>query len=202
MAVKLWYVPRTRASRPRWVLEELALPHELVRLDQAKGETRSAEHLLRQPLGHVPALEDGDVRLFESAAICLWLAERYGEGKLLPPAGGAERGLVYQWLFYAMTEVEPPLSQASAELRRPEAERDPARLADCRKRFLAAAAPLDAALRGREWLVGDRFGVADVVAGSCVLWGRSLRMLEGLPAVEAWCARIRERPAWKRSIAD
>ena len=74
--MKLYYVPKTRAVRPRWLLEELGVPYELVRLDPARGETRTPEHLARQPLGHVPVLEDGELRLFESSAICLHLAER------------------------------------------------------------------------------------------------------------------------------
>lgn len=199
--MKLYYAPRTRASRPRWVLEELGLPYELVRLDPAKGETRSPEHRARHPLGHVPVLEDGSTRLYESAAICLWLAERHGEGRMVPPAGTPERGLTYQWLFFAMTELEPPLHEISEELRKPEAGRDAAGLAEARRRFLAAAAVAEAALAGRDYLLGA-FSVADVVAGACLLWGRTLRVLEGLPAVEAYAARLKERPAWRRSIAD
>jgi glutathione S-transferase len=199
--VKLYHVPKTRSQRPRWVLEELGLPHELVRLDPSRGETRTPEHRARHPLGHVPVLEDGATRIHESAAICLWLSERYGEGRLLPPPATPERAQVYQWLFYAMSELEPPLIQAWAELRRPEPERDPARLAEAKRGFGEAAAAVDRALQGREWLVGS-FGVADVVVGSCLLWGRSVRLLEGLPAAEAWCRRLRERPAWKRSAAD
>ena len=195
--MKLYYVPKTRASRPRWVLEELGVPYELVRLE--REETRSPEHLARHPLGHVPVLEDGGVRLFESAAICLWLAERHG--MLLPRAGTPARAFTYQWLFYAMTELDAPLSQLSAENRKPEAERDAARVAEVQRRFLEAAEPLERALKDDEWLLGA-FSVADVVVGSCLLWGRSLRLLGGLPALEAYCARIRERPAWKRSIAD
>jgi glutathione S-transferase len=197
--MKLYYVPKTRASRPRWVLEELGLPYELVRLDPKKGETRTPEHLERQPLGHVPVLDDGSVRLFESGAICLWLAER--QGMLLPRAGTPARALLYQWMFYAMTELEPPLVQISVEMRRPEAERDQHRIADGKRRFLAAAEPLERALKDDDWLLGA-FSVADVIVGSCLLWGRSMRVLEGLPAAEAYCARIRERPAWKRSVAD
>jgi glutathione S-transferase len=199
--VKLYYAAKTRASRPRWVLEELGVPYDLVRLDPSRGDTRAAAHRARHPLGHVPVLEDGAIRIYESAAICLWLAERYGEGKLLPAAGSAERALTYQWLFFAMTEIEPAVMQVSAEAKRPEGERDAARLADGKRRYLEAAAAVEAALAGREYLAGT-FGVADVVLGSCLLWGRVLKLLEGLPAVEAYLARLRERPAWKRSVAD
>src|SRR5438105_1904684 len=103
--MKLFYVPRTRSSRPRWLLEEMGVPFELVRL--TPPDARKPEHLALHPLGHVPVLQDGDFTLFESAAISLYLAEKFPEKKMLPPPGTRERALVYQWLFYAMTEVEP-----------------------------------------------------------------------------------------------
>jgi glutathione S-transferase len=200
--MKLYYVPKTRASRPRWVLEELGVPYELVRLDPAKGETRTAEHLQRQPLGHVPVLEDGATRVYESSAICLYLAEKYPEKGLLPPPGTAERGLVYQWLFFAMTELEPPLSALSAEARRPEAERNAAIAAAARERVYKAAAVLEPVVALRPWLLGSEFTVADVVVGAVLAWARSARALDGLPAGDAYLARLRERPAWRRATAD
>ncbi|BDG04874.1 glutathione S-transferase family protein [Anaeromyxobacter oryzae] len=201
--MKLYYVPRTRATRPRWMLEELGVPYELVRLDPSKGETRTPEHLARQPLGHVPALEDGDVTLFESAAICLWLAERFPEKGLVPPPGTAGRAAAYQWLFFAETELEPPLGEISRQNRRPEAERDAAAIADARKRFLAAAAALEAPLARNAYLLGGAFTVADLVAGACTSWGKALAGgLDGLPSVEAWLGRLKARPAWKRATAD
>jgi glutathione S-transferase len=200
--MRLYYVPKTRATRPRWVLEELGVPYDLVRLDPAKGETRSAEHLARQPLGHVPVLEDGDVRIFESAAICLWLAERFPEKGLVPPPGTPGRAATYQWLFFAVTELEPPLNTLSGQRRKPAEERDPRRIDDAKERFRKAAAVIDAAVRGRPHLLGEGFSVADVVVGACLAWGRAALALEGLPAAEAYLARLRERPAWKRALAD
>jgi len=199
--MRLYYVPRTRAIRPRWVLEELGVPYELVRLDASKGETRTAEHRARQPLGHVPVLEDGDVRIFESAAICLWLAERFPEKGLLPPPGTPGRALAYQWLFYAVTELEPPCGVLSAQNRKPEAERDPAAIAEAKERFRTAAAALEPMV-GKGHLVGGAFGIADVVVGAVLAWGKGLGALRDLPAVEAYLARLKERPAWKRAIAD
>jgi glutathione S-transferase len=200
--MRLYYVPRTRASRPRWVLEELGIPYELVRLDPARGETRSPEHLARQPLGHVPVLEDGDRRVFESGAICLHLADRHPEKGLLPPPGSHERALVYQWVLFAATELEPPLSTLSAEARKPEGQRDAAVVADARARFQKAAAVLEPVLSGHSFLLGEAFSVADVFVGSVLAWGRSVRALEGLPAVEAYLARLRHRPAFQRAYLD
>jgi len=199
--MRLYYVPRTRATRPRWMLEELGVPYELVRLDPSKAETRTAEHRARQPLGHVPVLEDGDVRIFESAAICLWLAERFPEKGLLPPPGTPGRALAYQWLFYAMTELEPPCGALSAQNRKPEAERDAAAIAEAKERFRTAAAALGPAV-AKGHLLGEAFSVADVVVGAILSWGKGLGALQDLPAVEAYLARLKDRPAWKRAIAD
>ncbi len=200
--MKLYYVPRTRASRPRWVLEELGMPYELVRLDASKGETRRPEHLARHPLGHVPVLEDGDLRIFESAAICLYVAEKDPAARLLPPPGSAARALAYQWIFYAVTELEPPVAAVSAQNRRPEAERDAAAIADGRERFRKAAAALEPALRAGPWLLGDRFTVADVLVGAVLSWAKALGAMDGFPAAEAYVARLKERPAWRRAVAD
>jgi glutathione S-transferase len=163
--LKLYYVPRTRAARPRVVLEELGIPYELIRLDPAKGETRTEDHLARQPLGHVPVLEDGDVRIFESAAICLYVAERYGEGRLIPPAGSAGRAEVYQWIAFALTELEPAVSMLSAEGRRPGGG-DAARKAELRERFRAAAQAIADVVSERPFLLGAEPCVADVVVAA------------------------------------
>jgi glutathione S-transferase len=200
--VKLYYVPRTRASRPRWLLEELGVPYELFRLDTSKKETRAPEHLARHPLGHVPVLEADGIRIFESMAICLWLAERYADKGLLAPAGTPARAETYQWLFFAATELEPPLQAISTQGRKPEAERDAARVDEARRQFLAAAAVIEARLAGRTWLVGDAFSVADVVVGSVLLWGKSSVGVEGLSQMTAYLARLKDRPAWRRAVKD
>jgi glutathione S-transferase len=199
--MKLYYVPKTRASRPRWVLEELGVPYELVRLDPSKGETRAPAHLARQPLGHVPALEDGEVRIFESAAICLYLAEKYPEKGFLPAPGSPGRALTYQWLFYAMTELEPPCGVMSAQNRKPEAERDRAAFEEARERFRKAAAALEPVV-GKGHLLGEAFTVADAVVGATLSWGKGLGALSELPALDAYLARLKQRPAWKRATAD
>ncbi|HQR29285.1 MAG TPA: glutathione S-transferase family protein [Anaeromyxobacteraceae bacterium] len=200
--MKLYYVPKTRASRPRWVLEELGIPYDLVRLEPGEKGTRSPEHLSRHPLGHVPVLEDRGQFVFESGAICMHLADLFPEKRLLPPPGTVERAHAYQWVLFAMTELEPPLVALSAEAKKPEGERSAAAVAAARERFAVAARALEGALSGRRFLGGESFGVADVMVGATLAWARGLRLLEGVPGVEAYLARLRERPAWQRAIAD
>src|ERR1700733_14190179 len=85
LPMKLYFAPRTRASRPRWLLEELGVPYELVRLDLSTQENRAPEFLAVSPLGQLPALVDGDTTLLEPSAICLYLADRSPEKQLAPP---------------------------------------------------------------------------------------------------------------------
>jgi glutathione S-transferase len=183
-------------------LEELGVPYELVRLDAATGATRTPEHLALHPLGHVPVLEDGDNRIYESAAICLHLADRYPEKRLAPPPGSPERGLLYQWLFYGATELEAPLGLMSRDRRKPEAQRNPAAVEAARQQASEAAAVLEPALGRGPWLLGETFSVGDVYCGSILLWAKLMQVGQGLPAVDAWLARLRERPAWRRATAD
>jgi glutathione S-transferase len=200
--MKLFYVPKTRASRPRWVLEELGAPYDLVRLVPGPAGTRSPEHLERHPLGHVPVLEDRGQFVFESGAICMHLADLFPEKRLLPPVGSVERGLAYQWVIFALAEMEPPLVALSAEAKKPEADRNPAVVAEARERFAKAVKVLDVALQGRKFLLGDGFTVADVMVGATLAWARGLRLLEGAPVVEAYLGHLRGRPAWQRALAD
>ena len=150
----------------------------------------------------MPVLEDGDVRIFESGAICFWLAERYGEGKLLPPPGSPGRALAYQWLCFALAELEPPLGPLGAEQRKPEPERDRARIDESKAKFHAAAKAVNAALAGRDFLLGAELSVVDVVVAAILSYGKFLAGLEGLPAAEAYVLRMRSRPAWKRATTD
>jgi glutathione S-transferase len=113
-----------------------------------------------------------------------------------------ERGLAYQWVLYAMTEMEPPLVALSAEAKKPEAERSPAAAAEARERFAKAVKVLEGVLQGRSFLLGEGFTVADVMVGATLAWARGLRLLDGAPGVEAYLGRLRERPAWKRALAD
>lgn len=193
----LYYVPKTRATRARWMLEELGLPYELVRLDPAKGETKTDAHTKRHPLQHVPVLETPAGALFESCAICLHLG---AHTPLLPDDGTPERGLVYQWVFCGVTEVEAHLGRLAGERRKPQP--DPGRLDAVTKKLERPLQVLDAALAGKSWLVGERFTVADVVIGALLVWAARLELLATLPHARAYVDRVTARPAYQRAMAD
>jgi len=200
--MKLYYVPKTRASRPRWVLEELGVPYDLVRLEPGPGGTRTHEHLARHPLGHVPVLEDRGTFIFESGAICLHLADLFPEKRLLPAPGTVDRALAYQWVLFAMSEMEPPLVTLAAEAKKPDVERNASTVSGAREQFKKVAAVLEAVLRDRKYLVGDAFSVADVMVGATLAWARAMKLFEAMPALEGYLGRLRDRPAWQRALAD
>ncbi len=187
--LRLYYMPRTRSSRVLWLLAEIKAPCELVKL--APEERRSAEHRARHPLGRVPALEldDGTV-MFESAAICLQLADLHPEAGLGAPLGSPERALIYQWVLFAMTELEAPLYRWIRE-----AAEDSAN-PPSRERFAEAAAALQTALDGRDWLLADRFTVADVMCASVLGGAHSRGLLTEWRHLEAYVERGELRPAF------
>src|ERR1700736_1813045 len=117
---RLYHLPRSRSTRILWTLGELGAPFEVSVMTGA--DRKSAAHLARHPLGRVPVIEDEAGHLFESAAIVLALADRHPDAGLNFPLGTRERELVYQWVLYAMAELEPPIVEA-----RDQREGDPAR---------------------------------------------------------------------------
>jgi glutathione S-transferase len=199
--MKLYYVPLTRASRPRWMLEELGVPYELVRIDRAW--TKSREYLAIHPLGHVPAFTDGDLTMFESAAIVSYLADKYPDKQLAPPPGTPERGLYYQWMFFVMATMEPPLVAVfNEQVKKPEPERDQKVIAAARARFTQILDVLDGALAGKEYILGDRFSAADIMIASALAWSKFMGLLDHHPRVQAYSKRMADRPAAKRARAD
>ena len=194
--MKLYFAPRTASVRPRWLLEELEVPYELVRLDLSKGEHRTPAYLAVHPLGEVPALVDGDVTVLGSAASCLYLADRFPERKLAPPPSSPERGAYYQWLLFAEARLEPevlpflPPAQLSEEV-----------LAGHRARLHAVLQAIDAALVGREYLVGTHFGAADVVMASILHLAYALKLLEAHPRLVEYAHRHAQRPAVRRAVS-
>ncbi len=177
------------------MLEELGEPYEVTMITREEG--RSEEHRLRHPLGRVPVLEDDDGFLFESAAICLHLADLHPEAGLVPPPGTRDRALVYQWTVFAPAEIEPPLIEAAMQ-----AERDPERAAAASRRFDAAAGAVSNALEGSEYLVAGRFTVADVLVGTALAFAARVGLADELPAnVKDYQARLAQRPAYQRAVA-
>jgi glutathione S-transferase len=187
---------RDHAGRPMrvvWTLEELGQPYEVTVLSRDQG--RSEEHRARHPLMRVPVLEDEDGCVFESAAICLHLADTHPEAGLVPATGTHERALVYQWTCFAPAELEPSLIESARY-----AERDPERAASARRRFDSAAGAVSDALGESEYLVAGSFSVADVLVGTAIRFTVRAGFADELPAnLKQYMARLAERPAFQRA---
>jgi len=188
---------REHAGRPirvAWMLEELGEPYEITVM--TREESKGDQHRARHPLGRVPVLEDGDEFVFESAAICLHLADLHPDAGLAPAPGTHDRALLYQWTIFAPAELEPPLIESAIH-----AQSDPDRSAAARRRFDEAASAVSNALDGGEYLVGERLTVADVLVGSALAFTQRIGFADELPAnLRDYMARLTERPARRRAL--
>jgi glutathione S-transferase len=201
--IKLYHAQKTRSVRVFWLLEELGLPYELVVVPFTQEALKSAAFLRVNPCGALPAIEDGDVAMFESGAILEYLLERYGGGRLAPPVGSPARARYLQWLHFGEASLLPPLGDiAQHALFRPEAERIPAMVVDGRRRALARLDVLEQALGGSPHLCGEAFTAADIMVGYGVALTRLLGVLtDGHPRTAAYLARLEARPAFQKAFA-
>jgi glutathione S-transferase len=201
--MKLYHSAQSRSVRPRWLLEELGVPFELVRLDFSKQEHKAADYMKIHPHGAVPALVDGDVKLFESAAICMYLADKYADKKLAPAVGTPARGLYYQWVLYSIATLEPPVLQVFMNtVMLPEEQRSAKAVEEGKKGFATVAQVLSQALDGKSFLLGEQFSAADVMIGSTLSWAQFMGLLADQPTLQSYVARLAERPAFQRAQTD
>jgi glutathione S-transferase len=182
-----------RPPRVRWALEEAGAPYEYVVMDQEVG--RGEEHARRHPLGRVPVLESDEGLLFESAAICLQIADLHPKAGLIPAVGTHERALVYQWTLFAMTELETAMIRVLLARRDTDAEAT----ASAERRAAKAFDVLGAAVDGRKYLVGNRFTIADVVVGGVCESARKYDVLPDSPNVWTYLEQLDARPAKQRA---
>ena len=198
--ITLYGHPFSRAHRVMWMLKELGLPFDHVPTGFQDGGTRQAEFLAINPNGRVPVLVDGDVTLFESLAINLYLSRRYGGATAA--RGLVEEALATQWSFWVVTEIEKPLLFAAANLRLfGDAGRSEADAAIGIGKLHRPFGVLERHFADRAYLRGERFSVGDVnVAGPMTLIPIAGIPLHAYPRVSAWLDRCLERPAaadWK-----
>ncbi len=200
--MKLYFAPKTRATRPRWLLEELGVPYELVNIDLEKGEHKQLPYLRVHPLGQVPALVDGDVTVYESIAICMYLADKFIEKKLAPAFGAPERAAYYQWMLFAAATLEPPISEYFTHTQAlPADKRNPEIAAKAKEKALAAIKAVEHAMLGKMYLVGEKFSAADVVVGSIMRFAESMKLLADAPDLASWLYELKSHAAFKKAMA-
>jgi glutathione S-transferase len=201
MAMKLYGFGPTRSLRALWGLRELGADFEFVPVNLPAGEHRRPEFLALNPAGKLPVLVDGDSVITESAAIVLYLAEKFPEKGLLPK-DIKQRAQVYRWVMFAVTELEQPLWRiAKHTFILPEERRLPQDVALAREDFTAMARVLERQLQEREFIVGDRLTAADCVTAYLTDWANENRLLDGFPNLRAYLDRMYARPAAPQRIA-
>lgn len=176
------------------MLEEIGEPYELTVMDWEQGS--GEEHRRRHPLGRVPVVQFDTGYVFESAAICLQLADLHPDAGLIGSLGTQARALAYQWSIFAPAELEPPLIEAAIFR-----EADPERAGKARARFFKAVDAVAQALGGDDYLVEGRFGVSDVLISTALSFAKRAQFPEPLPpALEDYLTRLFERPAYRRAL--
>ncbi len=180
--LKLYGGARSRAAIVQWYLEELAIPYEFIQLDLQAGEQRQPDYLAINPVGKVPAIVEGDFKLWETGAILLYLAEKYG-GLADSPE---QRALVNQWILFANATLGPGVFVEATR------EREAPRL----------LTPLNQLLAQQPFVLGEQFSVADVAVGAMLGYlPLMLQMdLSAYPAIQSYLQQQSQRPAFQKSI--
>ena len=185
--MKLYYNPRSRAVISKWMLDECGAEYEIVPIDFEKREHKTPEFLKINPAGKLPALVDGHSKIFEGAAICIYLGDKFPEANLAPKIGAPERGRYLSLMVYSTSQLEPAMGDAMLG-----GQTSPQRgWTD----FETARNVIEGELGDGPYLFGKSFTAADVMIGSLFIWRR---MLGGQPdrlKLEAYVDRLLARPA-------
>lgn len=199
--LKLHHAPNSRAGRIVWLLEELGLDYELNRMDFHPKALKSDEHRARHPLGRVPVLEDGDVMLYESGAIVEYIIARHTDGALKPAVESPLFPEYLQWFHYCEGMVMPPVNTIVVQtLLLPPDRRSEEALGQAQRLLTKALAPVNDALEGREYMIGDLSG-ADFMIGHASFMSRRLGCVpEEMTHLHGYVERLEARPAFVKGI--
>jgi glutathione S-transferase len=185
--MKLYYNPRSRAAIAKWMLDECGVNYEIVPIDFEKREHKTPEFLQINPAGKLPALVDGDSRIFENVAICIYLGDKFPAANLAPKIGAPERARYLSLMVYSTSQLEPAMADKLLGL-----ETVPQRgWTD----FETAKDVIEGELGDRRYLFGDWFTAADVMIGSMFIWRRLFAGQPDRPKLEAYVDRLLTRPA-------
>ena len=194
-------MPPTPPGRIVWLLEELELAYDINKMAFHPQDLKSDAHRARHPLGRVPVLDDGDIRIFESGAIVEYVLARHKNGGLRPAEAAAEFPEYLQWFHYCEGMVMPPVNTIVVQtVLLPPDRRDETALAQAKRLLSKALEPVNAALEGRDYVIGD-FSAADIMLGhACFMSNRLGCVGDDMPHLKAYVERIANRPAFKTAI--
>lgn len=194
MSIVLHHHPFSRAAGVVWMLEEVGVEYELRFVDIMKGAHKAPDLVALNPMGKLPILVDGDVVVTESAAIGLYLADRYSRGKLAPAPDDPARGTYLRWSLFAPSVIEPG---AMAKLSKWEFKPSQAGWGD----YETMVRAMETAVTGRDFVLGDRFSMADIIFGGTIRFMLRFKMVEPTAGLTAYNERLAARPALQRAEA-
>ena len=199
--LKLHFAPNSRAGRVLWLLEELGLPYELNKMAFHPKDLKSDEHRARHPLGRVPVLEDDGIQIWESGAIIDYILERHKNGGLKPSVDSDTFPKYLQWFHYCEGMVMPSMNTIVVHtLLLPEERRDATVLGQAQRLLARALEPVNEALEGNDYLIGN-FSGADLMLGhSCFMSNNLGCVSDDMVNIKDYVKRISERPAFKKAI--
>jgi glutathione S-transferase len=205
--IQLYYYPGNASLTPHMLLEEAGTPFELVLVDREITAQKSPVFMKLNPNGQIPVLVEGDLVLYETAAICLYLADTLPQAQLAPPMGTAERAHFYKWLVWCTNTLQAMLMHYFYSARMVN-EDDAAAAAQVKSRAEARVGgmldQLDAQLasHGADWLLGPTFSAVDPYVLMLCRWTRSFsRPARSLPHLGPYLQRVLARPAVQRAFA-
>jgi len=194
MSIVLYHHPYSRAANAVWMLEEVGVAYEIRSVDIMKGAHKAPDLLALNPMGKLPILTDGDTVVTESAAIALYLADRYAYGRLAPRVDDAARGTYLRWSLFAPSVIEPGTMAKQAGWAYREAQAGWGS-------YEAMLNAMESAIVDRAYVLGDHFSMADVVFGGTLRFMLTVKSIEARPTFTAYAERLAQRPALQKAEA-
>jgi glutathione S-transferase len=201
-AMKLYGFKGTRSNRVEWMLQELGLAYDFVKVDLTTGAHKQPDHVGRHAHALVPAFEDGDVRMIESVATCLYLADAHPERRLAPATTSPERARYYQLAVYAVStldEVIVPIFFNTVVYQPDQRQRS---VVEAKMPIWeTAAALLTKELGDAPFFLGKSFSAVDVIVGYDLGLAAKAGLLKSHPILAAYVERVMSRDAFKKAYA-
>ena len=206
--IQLHYYPSTASMAPNILLEEIGAPFERVLVDRSQGVQKTQQYLRLNPNGLIPALTDGDLVLYESAAICLYLCDSYPQAALAPPLGSTERAHFYKWLIWLTNTLQATLivyfyPERWMNADNPAGAAELKTHAESKVRVLIDQIDTELARHGGPWLLGEHYTALDAYALMLCRWTRNFAQPARMrPQLGPYLQRVLARPAVQRALAS
>ena len=194
MSIVVYHHPFTRAANVVWMLEEAEVQYELRYVDIMGGDHKDPKIVAMNPMGKLPILTDGDTVVTESAAIGLYLADRYAYGRLAPRADDPARGTYLRWSLFAPSVIEPGSMAKAAGWSYKEGQAG----WGSHDAMLSA---MESAVGKGDFILGKQFSMADIIFGGTLRFMLMFKMIDPRPSFVAYAERLGARPALQRAQA-